>query len=174
MKPVLPDILVPGLRIVFCGSAVGSASARAGAYYAGPGNHFWPILHETGLTPRRLAPGEFHCLADFGLGLTDLCKVRAGADADLKPGDDDVPALVRKIARFQPSFLAFNGKRAARAFCAANPRTPAVSGYGLLPEGVGGTRLWVLPSTSGAARRWWDERPWHDLAKAAATKGPPT
>ena len=35
---VLPDVLAPGLRIVFCGTAVGVTSAQLGAYYARPGN----------------------------------------------------------------------------------------------------------------------------------------
>jgi len=49
---VLPDMLAPGLRIVFCGTAVGSASARRRAYYASPGNSFWPTLFRVGLTKR--------------------------------------------------------------------------------------------------------------------------
>ena len=53
---VLPDVLAPGLRAVFCGTAAGTKSAIAGAYYAGPGNKFWPTLHAIGLTPRRFAP----------------------------------------------------------------------------------------------------------------------
>ena len=52
---VIPDLIRPGLRIVFCGTALGAASARAGAYYAGPGNKFWPTLHEVGLTPAGIA-----------------------------------------------------------------------------------------------------------------------
>ena len=44
---ILPDVLEPGLRVVFCGTAAGKASARAGAYYAGPGNAFWPTLHRS-------------------------------------------------------------------------------------------------------------------------------
>ncbi len=40
----------------FCGTAVGNVSAQRGAYYAGPGNMFWPTLHGAGLTPRRLQP----------------------------------------------------------------------------------------------------------------------
>ena len=56
---VLPDVLAPGLHVVFCGSAAGAVSARVGAYYAGPGNRSWPTLHRVGLTPRLLAPTEF-------------------------------------------------------------------------------------------------------------------
>ena len=56
---MLPDVLEPNLRVVFCGTAAGSASARAGAYYAGPGNSFWRTIHAIGLTPRQLRPQEF-------------------------------------------------------------------------------------------------------------------
>ena len=62
------------MRVVFCGTAPGAASARAGAYYAGPGNRFWATLPEVGLTPILLAPAEFPRLADFGIGLTDVSK----------------------------------------------------------------------------------------------------
>lgn len=55
---VLPDVLGTGLNVVFCGTA-GSASAHAGAWYAGPGNKFWGTLHEVGFTPYRLAPSQF-------------------------------------------------------------------------------------------------------------------
>jgi len=67
---ILPDVLAPGLSIVFCGTAAGTESARRRAYYAHPQNRFWRVLHEAGLTPRRLAPAEFALLPDFGLGLT--------------------------------------------------------------------------------------------------------
>ncbi len=75
---VLPDVLAPGLRIVFCGTAVGSASARRRAYYAGPGNSFWPTLFTVGLTPRQLRPEEYATVIEYGLGLTDLAKSIAG------------------------------------------------------------------------------------------------
>ena len=61
----MPDVLRPGLRLVICGSAAGAVSAARGAYYAGPGNKFWRILAEVGLTPRRLEPSEFRMLAEY-------------------------------------------------------------------------------------------------------------
>lgn len=157
-EPKLPDVLRPGLRIVFCGSAAGAASARAGAYYAGPGNKFWDVLHRTGLTPRRLAPAEFPSLPEFGIGLTDMAKHYAGADSGIRRAHDDPAALKAKIARFRPALLAFNGKRAAKAFVGGD------IGYGRLDLTLGDTVLFVLPSTSGAAARYWDERPWRTLA----------
>jgi TDG/mug DNA glycosylase family protein len=65
---VLPDYLAPGLRVVFCGTAVSATSAARGHYYAGPGNEFWPLLHQSGLTPVLLTPDDDAHVLDFGLG----------------------------------------------------------------------------------------------------------
>jgi double-stranded uracil-DNA glycosylase len=82
-KPVLDDMLAPGLRIVFCGTAPGRLSAEQQAYYAHPQNKFWRILHETGLTPRRLRPDEYRELLTLGIGLTDIAKHAFGMDNQL-------------------------------------------------------------------------------------------
>ena len=161
---VLPDVLEHGLRVVFCGTAVGEASARVGAYYAGPGNQFWSVLWRVGLTPRRLAPSEFRELPLHGIGLSDLVKARAGGDAVLSADDFYTQSLTDKIRQFAPMILAFNGKKAAETFLGR-----AVS-YGLQDEKIGQTILFVLPSTSGAARGYWDESHWEALA--AQVKGP--
>jgi TDG/mug DNA glycosylase family protein len=58
---VLPDLIKPGLRIVFCGTAAGNVSAARGAYYAHPQNRFWSALHAFGLTPRQLEPESLWC-----------------------------------------------------------------------------------------------------------------
>ena len=157
---VLPDLLRPGLRLVICGTAAGSASARARAYYAGPGNAFWPTLAYVGLTPRELVPSEFELLPEFGIGLTDLCKVRHGSDAEVGTVEFDVDGLHAKIAAAEPERLAFNGKSAARGAL----ERPVE--YGVQDESFGGAEVWVLPSTSGAARGFWDEAPWRALAEA--------
>ena len=161
MSVVLPDVLAPGLRIVFCGSAAGRVSARVGAYYAGPGNRFWPTLAAVGLTPRRLEAAEFRIVTRYGLGLTDLCKTASGADGALPHAADDPIALRAKIARYRPRILAFVGKRPAAVFLGR-----AVD-YGTQPEAIGPTAIHVLPSPSGAARRYWDERWWRALARLA-------
>lgn len=62
MTRVLPDVVGPCLDIIFCGTAAGKASAQRKAYYAGPGNAFWPTLHKVGLTPHQLKPEEFRSL----------------------------------------------------------------------------------------------------------------
>jgi TDG/mug DNA glycosylase family protein len=87
---VLPDVLEPGLRVVFCGMAAGPMSAQVAAYYAGPGNQFWEVLYRTGLTCRKLDPHEFRTLPKYGLGLTDLAKTHSGSDRAISLSDLDV------------------------------------------------------------------------------------
>ena len=159
MDPILPDILAPGLRIVFCGTAAGKVSAEKRAYYAGPGNRFWPTLYEIGLTPRRLEPAEFPKVLEFGIGLTDVAKAVSGADSDLPRHGFDAASLRRKINQLAPEALAFNGKRAAEEVFGRS-----VS-YGREREKIGSTTVFVLPSTSGAARRYWDVSHWCALAE---------
>lgn len=159
---VLPDVLAPGLVTVFCGSAVGRKSAAVGAYYAGPGNKFWDALHRAGLTPRRFQPAEYADVLALRIGFTDMNKTESGADAVLSRAADDPAGLAAKIAAFQPAILAFTARRPADVFFARVLRARA-AGYGLQPQRFGRTRLFVLPSPSGLARRWWDERHWHAL-----------
>jgi len=164
---ILPDVLVPGLTVVFCGTAASRVSAAVGAYYAGPGNRFWPTLYATGLTPRLLTPPEFRLLPTFGLGLTDLNQRESGADADLSPGGFDVTGFRARITACAPGYVAFTSKRAAQEALGG----PV--GYGLQTVRIGDSRVFVLPSPSGRARRWWDETWWHALADLARAAVPP-
>ena len=166
--PILPDLLQPGLALVFCGTAAGRRSAAERAYYAHPGNLFWRALFEAGLTPRLLAPAEFPLLTGYGIGLTDLIKRHSGNDADLPRDAFDAPALRARIERHAPRLLAFTSKNAARAALGH-----AVD-YGMQEETLGQTRLFVLPSPSGQARGHWDIGPWRALAahyRAARASG---
>lgn len=164
-RTILPDVLAPGLAVVFCGTAPGTRSAREGAYYAHPGNYFWRTLFDVGLTPRRLSPHEFSKVLQFGIGLTDVAKHHFGSDADLPHGAFDAEALQRKLTRHQPRIVAFTSKNAARAGLACGPRKLAC---GEQDVRIGHSRVFVLPSPSGQARGFWDIAPWHELAKAAS------
>ena len=156
---VLPDVLDFNLRIVFCGSAASPKSAAEVAYYAGPGNRFWDVLWESGIIPEKLAPSEFSSIKKYRVGLTDLAKSVSGVDADVANACYDVVSLREKILTYKPHWFAFNGKRPAENFFQRRVV------YGLQKETMMKTRLYVLPSTSGAARRFWDEYYWHELAR---------
>lgn len=159
---ILPDVLQPGLNLVICGTAAGRRSAKKQAYYAHPGNRFWDILHETKLTPRRLAPQEFRQLPTYGIGLTDLAKQVSGSDADIERDSYDVAGFRRKIQRHQPRVLAFSSKTAAAVYLG---KPTGGFGYGRLADQIGNTVLFALPSTSGRAAGYWDAERWHECAR---------
>ena len=118
------------------------------------------MLHEVGLTSRVLRPPEFRALLEFGIGLTDVAKHAVGRDDVLVPDDFDGAAVIDKVERYKPGVLAFVGKRAAREVLGRKP-----GGYGEQDVTVGVSSVWVMPSTSGAARGFWDVAPWQALAR---------
>jgi len=165
---VLPDLLQPGLRLVICGTAAGTRSARERTYYAHPGNMFWRTLFAVGLTPRLLAPAKYPSLPGFGIGLTDLSKFHYGNDAELPVDAFDVAALRSKIEHYAPRVIAFTSKHAGLSALGKGAT------YGLQPVPFAGIPAFVLPSPSGQARRSWDIRVWQALADFVAPQPPGT
>lgn len=155
---VLPDVLAPELDILFCGTAAGTASAIQRAYYAGPGNSFWPTLGAVGLTARTLLPREYREILRWNLGLTDLAKQVSGSDGVLAKNHFDTARLWCLIKEYRPRVVAFTSKRAAGEFLGHDVE------YGLLPKVVAAACLFVLPSPSGAARGYWNLAHWLELA----------
>jgi len=166
---MLPDLLQPNLKIVFCGTAAGSVSANRQEYYAGPGNKFYPILFKTGLTDRRLNPSEYELLLNYDIGLTDVVKNQSGNDDVLKKESFDVRGFINKMVKYEPDFVAFNGKKSASYVLGHNGRTTKVE-YGEQNATIGSSKLIVLPSTSGAASGFWNEKYWFELAKKTKNK----
>jgi TDG/mug DNA glycosylase family protein len=127
---------------VFAGIAVQCRPSRFAHYYAGPGNQFWRLLHESGLVPDRLGPADDHLLPSFGFGLTDLLR---------DPDTDEylIGEFHDKIARCRPDVVAFTSKAAASSYARAlGERMPR--GYGEAPWDVAGSAAFVLPGPSGA------------------------
>ena len=158
-KDVLPDMLDFNLRLVFCGSAPSPRSATQHAYYAGPGNRFWDVLWEVGIIPEKIVPSQFLSVIKYGVGRTDLAKGVTGVDADIPKSCYEKEKLRKKISIFRPRWCAFNGKRPAQEFLNRSVE------YGIQRERIFKTRIFVLPSTSGAARRFWKKKHWEDLSK---------
>jgi TDG/mug DNA glycosylase family protein len=157
---MLPDLLAPRLDVIFCGTAPGRMSAERGHYYARPGNRFWPLLAETGLTPRRFLPEEDHLLPSLGLGLTDLAaKGVAGQDRDIPPSAYMPARLAGLVARLAPRALAFTSLTAAKIALGARQDAGLHPGQGAMA----GVAVWVLPSPSGLARSHFRPEPWHAL-----------
>jgi TDG/mug DNA glycosylase family protein len=163
-KHILPDVLAPGLDLVLCGTAPSRTSQQVGAYYATPGNLFWPTLHAVGLTPRRLQPLEFRTVLSFGLGLTDVNKTEWGSDAELSADAFDVAGLRRKLKRVAPAAVAFTSKTAAQTFF-GHPVA-----LGRQAESVLDIAWFVLASPSGRARSHWSIAPWQELGAFVAAR----
>ena len=144
-RPV-PDLIGPGLRVLFCGINPSLYSAVSGTHFARPGNRFWPTLHAAGFTDRRLAPHEEHELLALGCGITNIVARSTAAAAELSADELTTGArrLAAKVRRYRPGVLAVLGVGAYRtAF--GRPR----AALGLQAEAVGGSPVWVLPNPSG-------------------------
>jgi TDG/mug DNA glycosylase family protein len=155
---VLPDVLAPGLKIVFCGTAASRRAAETQSYYAHPTNRFWRTLYQIRLTPRLLQPREFWELLTYSIGLTDLAKLHAGSDAELPKNAFDREGFLRKIDNFAPKVAAFTSKNAAQNYFRKRVR------FGHQPDQIATSQVFVLPSPSGLASRSWDVSYWQELA----------
>jgi double-stranded uracil-DNA glycosylase len=163
MNTILPDLLQFNLDIVFCGTSARNKSAKLKAYYAGKRNLFYPTLASCGFTERLFNPDEYPKLLTQKIGLTDLAKFTHGSDRDLRNSDFDTDSLSKKILKFQPKILCFNGKKAAKIFLNLSKTTEVE--YGLQHLEIGKTKLYVAPSTSPRNRKHWDEEIWYQIRK---------
>ncbi len=142
----VPDLIAPGLRVLFCGINPGLYSGFIGHHFARPGNRFWPALQAAGFTAERLAPAEERRLLAYGCGITNLVN-RATAAADELTADElkaGAGRLLKSAKRYRPRVVAVLGVSAYRvAF--GRPRAT----FGEQPESIGPSLLWVLPNPSG-------------------------
>jgi TDG/mug DNA glycosylase family protein len=154
-ESAVPDVLGPGVRVVFCGINPGHWSTAAGAAFANPRNDFWRLLHAAGLTPRLLAPAEQQELLAYGIGLTNAARRTTRGSGDLRRADfAGARERLEEIAEtLRPRAVAFVGKTAFGGVFGRRPE------HGLQPETLGGAAVFVLPSTSPAnAAIPWAER----------------
>lgn len=147
----MPDVVGDHLDVLFCGINPSLMSAATGHHFAHPGNRFWPVLHASGFTPRRLDPAEQDQLPRYGLGITNVV-ARATARAselDREEFREGAGRLTARVERLRPRILAVVGITAYRA--AFDERS---AGVGPQPRQVGPSRVWVLPNPSGLNAHW--------------------
>jgi double-stranded uracil-DNA glycosylase len=151
----LPDILAPGLRVLFCGINPGRVSAAAQAHFANPRNDFWRLLYAARFTPRLLEPSEQFELLSYGIGVTNAAARTTPGSGDLRKADFAGAAdrLGRIAQELKPAWIGFVGKEAYGGAFGERPQ------LGEQERRLGETRLFVLPSTSPAnAAVPWEER----------------
>jgi TDG/mug DNA glycosylase family protein len=142
----VPDVLGPGLDVVFCGINPGRVSAEARAHFANPRNDFWRLLHEAGFTARLYDPSEQFELLELGIGVTNAAYRTTKGSSDLRRGDFEGSRerLERIALELRPRAIAFVGKEAFRG--AFRERAE----LGPQARTIDDVALFVLPSTSPA------------------------
>jgi len=166
----IPDILGPGMRVLFVGFNPGIRSGETGHNYAGRGNRFWPLLAESGLTPRLLAPEEDRTAPLHGLGLTNLVARPTVSAADLSRAElrAGAPRIGALVAEYRPRVVAYMGKGVYLAAAGAAEAPWGLQAGILFPP----ARDFVLPSPSGLARLPYAEKlRWFKALKAHLDEG---
>jgi TDG/mug DNA glycosylase family protein len=142
----IPDVIAPGLDVLFVGINPGLYSGATGHHFARPGNRFWRAIHEAGFTPELLSPGDQRALLEHGLGVSNLVERTTAtaaelSDVELRSGGE---RLVAKVLELRPRAVAFLGISTYRtAFGNARARV------GRQPDSIGTSEVWVLPNPSG-------------------------
>ncbi len=142
----VPDVIGPGLDVLFVGINPGLYSAAVRHHFARPGNRFWKVIAGAGFTDRVLSTFEERELLGGGCGITNLV-ARSTATADqLDAGElrRGVARLAAKVRRHRPRFVAFLGLGAYRT-ALDRPR----AAMGPQEDPFAGARTWLLPNPSG-------------------------
>jgi TDG/mug DNA glycosylase family protein len=148
----VPDLVGPGLKLLFVGINPGLWTAATGTHFAHPGNRFYPALRLGGVIERDIDRGsgmsdaDRRHLIERGIGITNVVH-RATAKAselrasELRAGGAE---LRRFVAQHRPAVVAVAGVTAYRtAF--GRPRATT----GRQHEPFEGAVLWIVPNPSG-------------------------
>lgn len=170
----LPDLLRPGLQVVFVGINPSLYSVQQGHYFSRPSNRFWPCLSASilssparaGLSIQRLAPRHDRALLDYGIGFTDVVKRATAKASELSPKELRTGAqqLIARLQQHRPRVACFHGLTGYRAIHALLAPDQAEPGLGLQATGLGSIQLFVVPNPSGANAHFTrqDQTDWYD------------
>ncbi|GAN02685.1 G/T mismatch-specific thymine DNA glycosylase-like [Mucor ambiguus] len=154
----VPDNVDTDLKVLFVGINPGLTSAARGHHYAGPTNHFWPCLSESGLVDRKVTfTDDVDLPALYRLGFTNLTAraSRRQTDLSLAEQKEGIPTLNHKFETLHPRVACFVGKGIYEIYSGKKCDT-----MGLQPKEYnikwlsadgekGETVMFVMPSTSG-------------------------
>ena len=148
----IPDLVGPGLKLLFVGINPGLWTAATQTPFAHPGNRFYPALVMAGILPE--LPDFVNGFTDDyratfmkrGLGISNFVN-RATARADELTREELLAGAERlrlNVAVWKPKVVAVVGITAYRiAFTQPKAR------QGKQPALLEGSQLWVLPNPSG-------------------------
>ena len=148
----VPDLVGPGLRLLFVGINPGLWTAATQTHFAHPGNRFYPALLEAGIIEAPIdrgvgmSDGDRRALIERGIGITNVvhratAKASALTAAELRAGGEQLREFVRG---HRPVVVAVAGITAYRTAFGQPTAT-----MGEQPEPFEGSRLFVVPNPSG-------------------------
>ena len=182
--PSLPDLLRPGLDIVFVGINPSLYSAQKGHYFARPTNRFWPALSRSRLSVKarralgleRLEPCHDTLLLEHGIGFTDVVKRPSARAAELSRAELEAgaEALALKLAALKPRIACIHGLTAYRPLHGLLAPSAADPSLGMQTATIGAAPIFVVPNPSPANAHFTpaDQTQWYDRL-AAALEGLP-
>lgn len=150
----VPDFLDYDLKVLFVGINPGLTSGAKGHHYAGPTNHFWPSLSESGLVDQKLNfEDDVDLPKRYRLGLTNLSArtTRKMTDLSLAEQREGIPILNGKIQEYRPRVACFIGKGIYEIYSKKKCSELGLQADTSLKwsNGKGETVIFVMPSTSG-------------------------
>jgi TDG/mug DNA glycosylase family protein len=160
----LPDLLRPGLKLVFVGINPSTYSVQRGHYFARTTSRFWPAFSRSRLSQEvrqalgrdALGPEDDARLLDFGIGFTDVVKVPSSNASKIKPADYAhwAPRLLERLDPPEADgagMVCFHGITGYRAFLRYALDAPRQEpSLGLQERMLGNARIFVAPNPSPA------------------------
>ncbi len=148
----VPDLVGPGLKLLFVGINPGLWTAATSTHFAHPGNRFYPALRMAGVIEREIDRGtgmsdaDRAHLVERGIGITNVVaratsKASELSVAELRAGGERLRVFVREHA---PRVVALAGITAYRAAFG-----DAKAQLGRQPQQFEGAELWIVPNPSG-------------------------
>jgi TDG/mug DNA glycosylase family protein len=112
----VPDVIGPGLAVLFCGINPGLWSGAVGHHFAHPGNRFWKAIAAAGFTDEVLRPEDESRLRESGVGITNVVAVttRTAKELTRQQLQAGALALETKVKRYRPRAIVFLGIAAYR------------------------------------------------------------
>ncbi len=171
----LPDLMTPGMRLVFVGINPSILAVQQGHYFARKTNRFWPAFSRSrlsapiraGLRVDTLEPAHDADLLRFGIGFTDVVKRPSSNASQIAPHQyrEWAPRLLERLHQNHPRVACFHGLTGFRPFLRhALGSTRKSVELGPQPEKIGTTHLFVIPNPSAANAHFTpaDQAAWYD------------
>ena len=148
----VPDLVGPGLKLLFVGINPGLWTAATQTHFAHPGNRFYPALLAAGIIDRPIDRGrgmtddDRAYLIGRGIGISNLVNRATAKASELTRPEllEGAERLARFVAEHRPRVVAVAGLTAYRD---AFGRRTAVGGR--QSDTLGEAELWVVPNPSG-------------------------